>query len=56
MPTQILVAVSAFMILISSVVGQETSVPVGKDGDGSVTVESNLVWQPVTLTLSLIHI
>ena len=51
MPAQILVAVSTFMILVSSVVGEETSVPVGKDGDGSVTVESNLVWQPVTLTL-----
>ena len=51
MRTRILVAVTAFMILVSSVVAQETGVPVGKDEDGSVTVESNRIWQPVTLTL-----
>ena len=51
MRTRILVALSVFLIWVSSVAAQETSVRAGKDGDGSVTVESNRVWQPVTLTL-----
>ena len=51
MRMQIFGAVLVFMILVSSVVAQEASVPVGKDGDGAVTVESNRIWQPVTLTL-----
>ena len=43
MRMQIFGAVLVFMILVSSVVAQEASVPVSKDGDGAVTVEANRV-------------
>jgi len=44
-------AVLALSILVSPAFGQPGGNPVVKDGDGSVTIEANRVWQPVTLTL-----